>query len=171
MEGLMQDRPLLIWQLLEHGARHHGHVEIVSRRVEGDIHRYTYRDALQRAYRVANAIDALGIAAGEIVVDGDDMHLAGDCVQECGQGCHEGFPFPGFHLRNLSIVEHHPPNQLHIKMAQYQQGEAFIDALVAHGGDALVRQLWQSPTNIPTRHELVHPQVWIDRIMGPVDHS
>lgn len=65
MLGLMQDRPLLIWQLLEHGARHHGHVEIVSRRVEGDIHRYTYRDALQRAYRVANAIDALGIAAGE----------------------------------------------------------------------------------------------------------
>jgi fatty-acyl-CoA synthase len=65
MLGLMQDRPLLIWQLLEHGARHHGQVEIVSRRVEGDVHRYTYRDALHRAYRVANAIDALGIAPGE----------------------------------------------------------------------------------------------------------
>ena len=65
MQGLMQDRPLLIWQLLEHGARHHGNVEIVSRRVEGDIHRYTYRDALRRSCRLANAIDALGIAPGE----------------------------------------------------------------------------------------------------------
>ena len=65
MHGLMQDRPLLISQLLEHGARHHGNVEIVSRRVEGDIHRYTYRDALRRSRQVANAIDALGIERGE----------------------------------------------------------------------------------------------------------
>ena len=41
MLGLMQDQPLLISDLIRHAERHHGDVEIVSRRVEGDIHRTT----------------------------------------------------------------------------------------------------------------------------------
>ena len=45
MLGLMQDCPLLISQLIEHAALNHGDTEIVSRRIEGDIHRYTYADA------------------------------------------------------------------------------------------------------------------------------
>lgn len=53
---------------------------------------------------------------------------------------------------------------MHIKMAQYQQGEAFIDALVAHGGDALVHRLWQSSQHIPTRYELLNPHAWITRM-------
>jgi fatty-acyl-CoA synthase len=44
MLGLMQNQPLLISSLIEFAERHHGDGEIVSRRVEGDIHRYTYRD-------------------------------------------------------------------------------------------------------------------------------
>ena len=36
----MQDQPLLISSLIEFAERHHGDAEIVSRRVEGDIHRY-----------------------------------------------------------------------------------------------------------------------------------
>ena len=65
MFGLMQDRPLLIQQLIEHAALNHGDTEIVSRRVEGDIHRYTYRDARVRAKKVAEALIALGIAPGD----------------------------------------------------------------------------------------------------------
>ncbi len=65
MFGLMQDRPLLIQQLIEHAALNHGDTEIVSRRVEGDIHRYTYRDARARAKKVAEALIALGIAPGD----------------------------------------------------------------------------------------------------------
>ncbi|MBI2738200.1 MAG: long-chain-fatty-acid--CoA ligase [Rhodospirillales bacterium] len=61
----MQDRPLLIQQLIEHAALNHGDTEIVSRRVEGDIHRYTYRDARVRAKKVAEALVALGIAPGD----------------------------------------------------------------------------------------------------------
>ena len=49
MNGLMMDQPLLISTLLTHAERHHGEQEIVSRRVEGDVHRYTYRDLGQRA--------------------------------------------------------------------------------------------------------------------------
>ena len=41
MLGLMQNQPLLISMLLDFAERHHGDAEIVSRRVEGDIHRYT----------------------------------------------------------------------------------------------------------------------------------
>ena len=42
MRGLMSERPLLISSLIEHAARYHGDAEIVSRTVEGRIHRYTY---------------------------------------------------------------------------------------------------------------------------------
>ncbi len=59
MLGLMQDQPLLISQLLEFADRHHRDGEIVSRRVEGDIHRYTYKDLAVRARKVANALDAM----------------------------------------------------------------------------------------------------------------
>ncbi|CAN5833275.1 3-(methylthio)propionyl-CoA ligase [soil metagenome] len=65
MLGLMQDRPLLIQQLIEHAALNHGDTEIVSRRVEGDIHRYTYRDARLRAKKMAEALLALGVNAGD----------------------------------------------------------------------------------------------------------
>jgi fatty-acyl-CoA synthase len=65
MLGLMQDRPLLISQLIEHAALNHGDTEIVSRSVEGPIHRYTYRDANKRAKKVAEALLKLGIKVGD----------------------------------------------------------------------------------------------------------
>jgi len=57
MLGLMQDQPLMISSLIEFAERHHGDGEIVSRRVEGDIHRYTWADVARRARQVANALD------------------------------------------------------------------------------------------------------------------
>jgi fatty-acyl-CoA synthase len=62
MLGLMQEHPLLISDLIEFAARHHAKQEIVSRRIEGDLHRYTYRDAAIRSRRLAHALDALGLA-------------------------------------------------------------------------------------------------------------
>ena len=67
MLGLMPDQPLLISGLIDFAERHHGDAEIVSRRVEGDIHRYTYKDSAQRARRVANALDGLGLAFSDRV--------------------------------------------------------------------------------------------------------
>ena len=67
MLGLMQDHPLLISQLIDFAVRHHPRVEIVSRRLEGDIHRYTYAEAARRARQVAGALDRLGIAVGDRV--------------------------------------------------------------------------------------------------------
>ncbi|MEP6942403.1 MAG: 3-(methylthio)propionyl-CoA ligase [Betaproteobacteria bacterium] len=67
MHGLMQDVPLLVSSLIAHAARHHGDVEIVSRRVEGDIHRTTYRELHARARQLANALEAMGIGEGDRV--------------------------------------------------------------------------------------------------------
>ena len=67
MLGLMQDQPLLVSNLLEHAERHHGDAEVVSRRVEGDVHRTTYGEVAARARRVASALDSAGIERGQRV--------------------------------------------------------------------------------------------------------
>ncbi|MEO8080474.1 MAG: AMP-binding protein, partial [Caldimonas sp.] len=67
MNGLMMQRPLLISSLLVHAERHHGEQEIVSRRVEGDIHRTHYREVASRARRTANALARLGVQQGQRV--------------------------------------------------------------------------------------------------------
>jgi fatty-acyl-CoA synthase len=62
MLGLMQDQPLLISNMIAYADRHHGDGEIVSRRVEGDIHRYTWSDVARRSRQVANALDGMNLA-------------------------------------------------------------------------------------------------------------
>ena len=65
MQGLMQNQPLLISTIIEHAARHHADTEIVSRAVEGGIHRYTYLDAASRAKKLAHALGKLGVTRGD----------------------------------------------------------------------------------------------------------
>jgi acyl-CoA synthetase (AMP-forming)/AMP-acid ligase II len=65
--GQMMDQPLLISSIIEFAARHYGNTEIVSRRVEGDLHRYTYSDCHRRARQMANALGGLGVKLGDRV--------------------------------------------------------------------------------------------------------
>ncbi len=67
MLGLMQNQPLLISNLIEFADRHHSDGEIVSRRVEGDIHRSHWSEIARRARQVANALDALKLGFGDRV--------------------------------------------------------------------------------------------------------
>ncbi|MFO0207273.1 MAG: 3-(methylthio)propionyl-CoA ligase [Betaproteobacteria bacterium] len=67
MHGLMMHAPLAIASLIQHADRFHPDVEIVSRRVEGDIHRCTYRQAHRRARQLANALAALGVGRSDRV--------------------------------------------------------------------------------------------------------
>nr|WP_315225487.1 3-(methylthio)propionyl-CoA ligase [uncultured Albidiferax sp.] len=67
MLGLMQNQPLLISTLVAFADRHHGDGEIVSRRVEGDIHRTNYQQVAARARQVANALDGWGLAFSDRV--------------------------------------------------------------------------------------------------------
>jgi fatty-acyl-CoA synthase len=64
MLGLMQDRPLLISSLIEFAALNHADEEIISRTVEGPIHRYTYKDCVIRSRQLAKALEKLGVQQG-----------------------------------------------------------------------------------------------------------
>ncbi|HEX4842214.1 MAG TPA: 3-(methylthio)propionyl-CoA ligase [Limnobacter sp.] len=65
MQGLMMHMPLLISSVIEHAARHHPKVEIVSRRTEGDIHRTNYGEVAARAKQLANKLTEVGVQQGE----------------------------------------------------------------------------------------------------------
>jgi fatty-acyl-CoA synthase len=65
--GQMMGMPLLISSIIQHADRYFGGNEIVSRRVEGDIHRYTYRDCHQRSRQMANALAGLRVKMGDRV--------------------------------------------------------------------------------------------------------
>jgi 3-(methylthio)propionyl---CoA ligase len=65
MEGLMMGTGLLISSLIRNADRNHGTTEIVTRTVEGPIHRYTYHDAHSRSRQLANALGTLGIKPGD----------------------------------------------------------------------------------------------------------
>jgi 3-(methylthio)propionyl---CoA ligase len=61
MHGLMQQRSLLISNIIDFAALYHADTEIVSRRVEGDIHRTNYAATALRAKQIANALDAWSV--------------------------------------------------------------------------------------------------------------
>ncbi|HEY0354383.1 MAG TPA: AMP-binding protein, partial [Enterovirga sp.] len=67
MLGLMQDWPLLIHKVIDYAATEHGRREVVSRSVEGPIHRITYREIRERALRVAKRLAMDGIREGDRV--------------------------------------------------------------------------------------------------------
>jgi acyl-CoA synthetase (AMP-forming)/AMP-acid ligase II len=63
--GQMMAMPLLISSLIKHAARHASETEIVSKRVEGDMHRYNWRAAEKRSRQLAQALTRLGCQAGD----------------------------------------------------------------------------------------------------------
>jgi acyl-CoA synthetase (AMP-forming)/AMP-acid ligase II len=67
MRGLIQDSPLLISSLIEYAAEWHGQVEVVTRSVEGPIHRTNYATLRRRSKQLANALVALGVKPGDRV--------------------------------------------------------------------------------------------------------
>ena len=72
------------------------------------------------------------VAPGEVVVHGDDVHApAGQGVQVHGHGRDEGLALAGLHLGDLSRVQDHPADQLHVEGAKAQG---------AHGGFASDRE-------------------------------
>jgi len=67
MHGLMMDTPLLISSIAEHAEKFHGDREIVSITMDNPRHRYTIRESIQRARKVASALDKLGLEQGDRV--------------------------------------------------------------------------------------------------------
>ena len=67
MLGQMMRMPLIVSAALEFAAKYHADAEIVSKTVEGPIHRYGFAEMARRARRLANALTGLGIKRGDIV--------------------------------------------------------------------------------------------------------
>jgi 3-(methylthio)propionyl---CoA ligase len=65
LHGLMSERPLLVSAIIAHAAIYHRDTEIVSRTLEGELHRYTYAEAERRSKRLARALLRLGICPGD----------------------------------------------------------------------------------------------------------
>ncbi|HZF76132.1 MAG TPA: long-chain-fatty-acid--CoA ligase [Acetobacteraceae bacterium] len=67
MLGLMQDWPLLVHRVIDHAARHHAEREVVSRSVEGPVHRTTYAELRRRSLRLAKRLSREGVGLGDRV--------------------------------------------------------------------------------------------------------
>jgi len=67
MRGLMQEWPLLVHTFIDHANIHHGEREIVTRRVEGDIHRTNYSEIYSRAKRFSKALQKIGVMKGDVI--------------------------------------------------------------------------------------------------------
>lgn len=52
------------------------------------------------------------------------------------------------------------------KMAQYREGAAFVRALMADGGMAMVNRVWERPENLPSANEVRDPSLWLERVRG-----
>ena len=65
MLGLMQNWPLLISKVIDHAASQFGNQEVVSRLVEGPIHRETYQALRARSLQLAKSLTQSGIKNGD----------------------------------------------------------------------------------------------------------
>ena len=103
MRGLMMDYPLTISALLRHTQRSYSRQEIVSRRADRSLFRYTYGECLERAQRLGAALRKLGVKPGDRVATfcwNHTRHLE----------AYYGVPSAGFVLHTLNIRLH--PDEL-----------------------------------------------------------
>jgi len=56
---------LNVTNIIKHGVRNFGRQEIISRKHDGTMFRYTYKDAYERIQRLANSLGSLGIEVGD----------------------------------------------------------------------------------------------------------
>jgi hypothetical protein len=70
------------------------------------------------AEEAVHAPHPVGVAAGEVIIDRDDMHpLAGDRVQIHGQRRGQGLALAGAHFGDLAMVQHHAADHLGVEVA------------------------------------------------------
>ena len=53
-----------------------------------------------------------------------------------------------------------------LKLAQYKQGEAFVNAVASARGVQFINRVWERPEHLPTMAEIRDPQKWIARMGG-----
>ncbi len=97
-------------------------------------------DAHREAEEVVDLAHPLGVALGQVIVDGDDVHAgAGQRIQVGRQRRHQRLALAGAHLRDLAVVQHHAADQLHVEVAHAQRALGSL----AHHREGLGQQLLQ----------------------------
>ena len=103
MDGLMMDFQLTLPVILRRADAYFGRREIVSRMPDRSLHRYTYRDMVERAKRLSIALTQLGIASGDRVATFSWNHYQ-------HLEAYFGIPLSGGVLHTLNLRLH--PNDL-----------------------------------------------------------
>ena len=110
-----------------------GDVGLVGRALELERH-VVLEQTDGHAQILVDATHPLGVALGQVVVDGDDVHaLTGDSVEIAGQRGDEGLAFAGLHLGDVTLVQRHGADELYIKVTHAHGALGSF----AHGGKGL----------------------------------
>jgi hypothetical protein len=89
-------------------------------------------DADGQPEEIIDLAHPFGVAAGEVVVDGDDVDaLAGQRIEIDRQRRHQRLAFAGLHLGDVALMQHHAADQLDVEMPL---AEGALGRL-AHGGE------------------------------------
>src|SRR5437764_14900023 len=67
MQGLMQDWPVVCHRIIDHAATNAGERPVISRSIEGPMHKTNYAEIRKRALRVAQRLDRDGVRLGDRV--------------------------------------------------------------------------------------------------------
>ena len=87
-----------------------------------------------QAQEAVHLAHPLAVAAGQVVVDGDDVHaLARQSVEVGGQHGHQGLALTGLHLGDAPLVQDDAADQLDPEGAHAQ----YAPAGLPHGGEGL----------------------------------
>jgi fatty-acyl-CoA synthase len=103
MRGLMMDFPLTLVHVLERAGNVFADVEIVSRRPDRRLTRYTYREFYRRARKLARALELAGLKSGDRV--GTLMWNHSSNLE-----CYFGIPVAGGVMHTLNLRLH--PDEL-----------------------------------------------------------
>jgi len=129
LAGQMMDRPLLVLPLLQYAATIHGDARVVTRSVEGPIHRTTYAETYARVQKLANALIRLGIKPGDRVATlalntsrHFELYFA---IAGIGAVCH-------------TVNPRLPPDQLCYLLTHAEDRVLFFDVCFAQHAAALV---------------------------------
>ena len=88
--------------------------------------------------RVVDRLHPHRVAAGEVVVDRDDVHApASKGVERDGERRGQGLPLARLHLGDRAVVEHHAADELDVEVAHPHRALAGL----AHEREALVEKL------------------------------
>ena len=109
----------------ELGVRAVGDVGRVGGALLGRVAVVRLEDADADAERVVDRLHPLGVAAGQVVVDRDEVDgVAGERVEHDGERGGERLALAGLHLGDRAVVQHHAADQLDVEVAHLQRAPA-----------------------------------------------